>query len=113
MQLPKGVAHYYVMEMLDQPESVQKALNYGARLMTAKAMVRLGGLEKHEDALTNVDSLVMAACGTSHFATKYVAILMRNLQCFEYVECKRASEITRQDLQGFKDPKRAAILCVS
>lgn len=57
------------MEMLDQPECVQKALNYGARLMSSKAMVRLGGLEKHEKNLMQVDSLILAACGTSHLAT--------------------------------------------
>lgn len=46
IELPPGIDHYYTMEMLDQPQCVQKALNYGARLMTNKAMVRLGGLEK-------------------------------------------------------------------
>ena len=61
-------------------------------------MVRLGGLEQHEKSLMQVDSLILAACGTSHLATKYVAALMRQLQCFEFIECKNASEITRQDL---------------
>ena len=28
---PPGIDHYYVMEMLDQPNAVCKALNYGAR----------------------------------------------------------------------------------
>lgn len=32
VRLPPGVPHYYVMEMLDQPNAVCKALNYGARL---------------------------------------------------------------------------------
>ena len=49
--LPDGINHYYVMEMLDQPNCVQKALNYGARLMANKAMVRLGGLEAHQENL--------------------------------------------------------------
>jgi fructoselysine-6-P-deglycase FrlB-like protein len=40
-------------------------------------MVRLGGLEMHEKSLMGVDSLILAACGTSHLATKYVAVLMR------------------------------------
>lgn len=82
VKLPEGVNHYYVMEILDEPDCVNKALNYGARLMGGKAMVRLGGLDKHEGKLENVDSVILAACGTSHFATKYVEILMRELQCF-------------------------------
>lgn len=80
--MPEGVNHFYVMEMMDEPECVQKALNFGARLMGGKAMVRLGGLEKYEEKLSDVDSVVLAACGTSHYATKYVEYLMRELQCF-------------------------------
>ena len=52
VKLPDGVKHYYTMEMLDEPECVNKALNFGARIMAAKAMVRLGGLEKYEYKLT-------------------------------------------------------------
>lgn len=44
--------HFYVMEMLDQPNCVNKALNFGARLMSNKAMVRLGGLDAHEESLS-------------------------------------------------------------
>ena len=84
--------------MLDEPECVNKALNFGARIMTAKAMVRLGGLEKNEEKLALVENLILAACGTSHFATKYVEVLIRKLGCFDYVDCKIASEITEQDL---------------
>ena len=54
----------------------------------------------------------MAACGTSHFATKYVEVLIRKLGCFDFVDCKIASEITEQDLL-FKQPERTALLCVS
>ena len=49
---PPGIDHYYVMEMLDQPNCVNKPLNVGARLMTNKAMARLGGLNSHEEALS-------------------------------------------------------------
>lgn len=42
---PPGIDHYYVMEMMEQPDAVAKALNYGARLMGGKSMVKLGGLE--------------------------------------------------------------------
>ena len=112
VKLPEGVKHYYIMEMMDEPECVNKALNFGARLMTAKAMVRLGGLEKYEEKLMQVDNLILAACGTSHYATKYVEVLLRKLGSFDFVECKIASEITEQDLM-FKQPERAALLCVS
>ena len=110
--LPEGISHYYVMEMMDQPECVQKALNYGARLMTNKAMVRLGGLENHQTDLMQVDNLILAACGTSHYATRYAEHLIKQLGCFDYVDCKIASEITEDDLK-FTNPKSAALLSVS
>ena len=75
-------------------------------------MVRLGGLEKKQDDLMEVENLVMAACGTSHYATRYAEHIMNKLGCFEFVECKIASEITADDLR-FKNPRQAAILCVS
>ena len=112
IELPPGVTHYYIMEMLDQPASVNKALNYGARLMTNKAMVRLGGLEAKQDKLQQIESLVLAACGTSHYATVYAELLMKNLNCFEYIRCIKASEITEDDLR-FKNPQTAGFLSVS
>lgn len=99
------------MEMYDQPECINKALSFGARLGQGK-MVRLGGLDKYEDKLMKVESLILAGCGTSHAATKYAEQLMRKLGCFNYIECKIASEITSQDLQ-FKNPETACMLCVT
>jgi len=98
--------------MLDQPNCVNKALNYGARLMTNKAMVRLGGLESHADQLSKINHLVLAACGTSFYACKYAEELMKRLNCFAYIEAKSAAEITATDLR-FKTRHEAAILCVS
>jgi glutamine---fructose-6-phosphate transaminase (isomerizing) len=70
---PPGIDHYYIMEMMEQPESVRKALNYGARLMGAQEsdhrdMVKLGGLEENEEKLSAIENLVIAACGTSFYA---------------------------------------------
>ena len=112
VKLLPGFSHFYTMEMHDEPECVDKALHYGARLMGGKAMVRLGGLEKHEEKLMKVESLILAACGTSHYACKYVEGLLKRLGCFNYVECKIASEITREDLI-FKNPETACMISVS
>ena len=45
--------------------------------MQNKAMVRLGGLEAHSDDLMEVNSLILAACGTSHYACMYASHLMK------------------------------------
>ena len=90
---PPGIDHFYVMEMLDQPNAVCKALNYGARFISGQPLVKLGGLESNEEKLTLIDNLVIAACGTSFYASQYAEFLMREMETFQYVEAKIASEI--------------------
>jgi len=65
---PNGVDHYYVMEMEDQPEAVCRALNYGARFIPGESLVKLGGIDPYEDKLQEVESMLLAACGTSFYA---------------------------------------------
>jgi glucosamine--fructose-6-phosphate aminotransferase (isomerizing) len=89
------------MEMLDQPNAVCKALNYGARLKGDGA--KLGGLEQNEDELIRIENMVLAACGTSYYAAQYAEYLMREMEIFQYVEAKMASEILPQDLQELRD----------
>ena len=97
VKLPPGIDHYYVMEMMDQPDAVARALNYGARLMGGENMVKLGGMDSNLEKLKQVDSLIIAACGTSHLAGKYGEHLIRDLGCFKYVNSIVASEIQERD----------------
>ena len=98
VSLPPGIPHFYVMEMLEQPEAVARALNYGARLMGGDNMVKLGGLDKNRSDLSQIDNLIIAACGTSYLAGRYGETLMRELGCFKYVQTLIASEITERDM---------------
>lgn len=77
IKLPKGIEHYYVMEMMDQPDAVNRALGNGARIQQVSSMVKLGGLESHHSELIQIESLLIAACGTSYLAGKYAEELMR------------------------------------
>ena len=81
------------MEMLDQPNAVCMALNYGARFIQGEPLVKLGGLDQNEEQLINIENLIIAACGTSFYAASYAQYLMREMEIFEYVEAKIASEI--------------------
>ena len=101
VKLPPGIDHYYVLEMLDQPNAVCKALNYGARLGNGGG-VKLGGLDSHEEELFGIENLMIAACGTSFYAGQYGEYLMRDLQIFQFVQAKIASEIQSTDLEGLK-----------
>jgi hypothetical protein len=46
------------MEMMDQPNAICKALNYGARFKDG-GLVKLGGLESNEDELMAIDNLYL------------------------------------------------------
>lgn len=96
--LPPGIDHFYVMEMMEQPEAIARSLHYGARLMGGDNMVKLGGLDRCKDDLQKIENMIIAACGTSHLAGKYGEYLMRDLGCFKYVESVIASEINERDL---------------
>lgn len=82
VSLPPGIPHYYVMEMLEQPEAVNRSLGYGARLISSENMVKLGGLDRNKQELMKVQNMIIAACGTSYLAGKYAEQLMRELGCF-------------------------------
>jgi glucosamine--fructose-6-phosphate aminotransferase (isomerizing) len=95
--LPPGVPHYYVMEMLAQPEAVCRSLGYGGRLGGVDNIIKLGGLDKYLEELKGVDNLIIAACGTSYLAGVYGENLMKKLGCFKTVKSHLASEINGRD----------------
>lgn len=99
VSLPPGIDHYYVMEMMDQPDAVARSLNYGARLHgTGDNLVKLGGFENQAEKLRKIDNLIIAACGTSHLAGLYGENLMMELGCFKFVQSITAGEIKERDL---------------
>ena len=54
----------------------------------------LGGLEAEKERMLHIKHLLIAACGTSLYASKYGAKLMRSLNAFESVATEDASECT-------------------
>lgn len=90
---PDPHPHWTIKEILEQPEAVQRTLNYGARL-DGDSKVKLGGLEQHTEELLPIEHLVIAACGTSYHAGLYGALAMRAMKSFTTVQVVDASEIT-------------------
>lgn len=97
VQLPPGISHYYVMEMMEQSDAVARTLGFGGRLMGGDNMVKLGGLENDKQKLCEIENLVIAACGTSYRAAQYGEMLMKEMSGFKYVEALNASEIEARD----------------
>lgn len=97
VQLPPGISHYYIMEMMEQSDAVARTLGFGGRLMGGENMVKLGGLENDRAKLCEVENLIIAACGTSYRAGQYGEILMKEMAGLKYVEALIASEISERD----------------
>jgi glucosamine--fructose-6-phosphate aminotransferase (isomerizing) len=80
---PAPYPQFTIKECLEQPESIARALSYGARLDNGKIV--LGGLDANAKMLENVHNLIISGCGTSLFAAKYGAKLMRDIGAFDTV----------------------------
>lgn len=76
--------HVY-LEIMEQPESLARALNYGGRILGDDS-AKLGGLGANTDVISNIKHLLIAACGTSYFSGLLGAHYMRQLGSFETVQ---------------------------
>ncbi len=90
---PEPYPHWTIKEINEQPEAIARTLNYGARF-DGEGNVKLGGLEANKENMLSIRHLVMAACGTSLFASMYGAQLFRSLRVFDTVQTVDAAEIT-------------------
>jgi glucosamine--fructose-6-phosphate aminotransferase (isomerizing) len=93
---PDPFPFWTIKEIMEQPSSLSRALNFGGRL-SGDSEVRLGGLEQNQEWLSKIQHLVIAACGTSMYAGVYGAALMRHLKCFETVQVIDAAEVDPDD----------------
>lgn len=93
---PAPWPNWTIKEIMEQPQAISRALNYGARLMDDSS--KLGGLDKNRETLKNIRHLVIAACGTSYFSGLAGAQIMRSLRSFETIQIIDAAELTESDL---------------
>ncbi|KAJ0393416.1 hypothetical protein P43SY_005993 [Pythium insidiosum] len=87
---PAPYPHWTIREIMEQPKAVAAALGYGGRV--SDDHVYLGGLEAEKERMLKIKHLMIAACGTSLYASKYGAKLMRSLNAFDSVSTEDASE---------------------
>lgn len=107
---PAPFPHWTIKEIMEQPNALSRALNFGGRL-SSDSEVRLGGFEQNKDWLTNIQHLIIAACGTSMYAGSYGAHLMKHMKCFETVQVIDAAELSSDDFPS--SSKNAGLLVIS
>jgi len=106
---PAPWPHWTLKEIMEQPESLSRALNYGGRLL-GEDSVKLGGLSSNQETIENIKHLVIAACGTSLFAGLFGSHLMHLLDAFETVQVIDAAEIEEFHLPN---PATGGMLVIS
>ncbi|KAF1332364.1 Glutamine-fructose-6-phosphate transaminase, partial [Globisporangium splendens] len=104
---PAPYPHWTIREIMEQPKAVAAALGYGGRV--SDDHVYLGGLESEKERMLKIKHLMIAACGTSLYASKYGAKLMRSLNAFDTVSTEDASECSTDRLPK----KEGGLLVVS
>jgi len=72
-----GYAHFMLKEIMEQPESLRNTLR--GRLLEEEGTARLGGLNLTDEALLQIDRIVITACGTSWHAALIGEYMMEEL----------------------------------
>jgi glucosamine--fructose-6-phosphate aminotransferase (isomerizing) len=84
-----GFEHFMLKEIFEQPDTIRDAMR--GRLLEEEGTAKLGGLLAVEDALDNVERIVITACGTSWHAALVGEYMIEELARIP-VEVEYASE---------------------
>jgi glucosamine--fructose-6-phosphate aminotransferase (isomerizing) len=99
--------HWTLKEIYEQKNSIQRALNYGARIQDIYN-VKLGGLENMKDELKQLNNLLIIGCGTSYYASKIGKKYFYDLTDFDTINYIDGCEMDIIDIP--KKGKTGAIL---
>ena len=99
--------HWTLKEIYEQKNSIQRALNYGARIQDIYN-VKLGGLENMKDELKQLNNLLIIGCGTSYYASKIGKKYFYDLTDFDNINYIDGCEMDIIDIP--KKGKTGAIL---
>jgi glucosamine--fructose-6-phosphate aminotransferase (isomerizing) len=84
-----GFAHFMLKEIFEQPRTIENTMR--GRLVVEDGFTKLGGLNLSRDELTNLDQIVITACGTSWHSALIGELLIEELARIP-VEVEYASE---------------------
>lgn len=84
-----GYPHYMLKEIMEAPEVLRNAIR--GRLIMKEGRAKLGGIESVKEALSDIDRLIITACGTAYYAGLVGEYLIEDLGGVP-VEVELASE---------------------
>tara|TARA_Y100000992_G_scaffold226348_2_gene157947 strand:- start:4560 stop:6470 length:1911 start_codon:yes stop_codon:yes gene_type:complete len=100
--------HWFIKEIMEQPETIQKAYNYGGRIINN--FVKLGGLEQIKYIINYIEHVIFIGCGTSYNASLIGEYYFNSSKNFITVKAINACEFNKNQLPNINN--KSKILCI-
>ena len=105
----KGLySHWMIKEIMEQPETIQKAYNYGGRIINN--IIKFGGLINISNIMKYIEFVFIIGCGTSYNAALIGELYFNEIKQFVCVKSVNACEFNDNILPNIKN--YSTTLCV-
>jgi glucosamine--fructose-6-phosphate aminotransferase (isomerizing) len=94
---PGNYDHWMIKEIMEQPDSIIRAINNGGRILD-KTTVKLGGLENYKTHLIQSNHLIILGCGTSYHAGLWALDIFKRISDFDTVSIYDGAEFQEKDI---------------
>jgi len=101
-------SHWMLKEIMEQPETLQKAYNYGGRINNN--IIKLGGLDNISNIIKYIEFIYLIGCGTSYNAALIGELYLNEIKQFVCVKSVNACEFNENILPNIKN--HCTSLCV-
>jgi len=101
-------SHWMLKEIMEQPETLQKAYNYGGRINNN--IIKLGGLDNISNIIKYIEFIYIIGCGTSYHASLIGELYLNEIKQFVCVKSVNACEFNENTLPNIKN--YSTTLCV-
>ena len=101
--MPSPFLHWTLKEIMEQPYTLSRAMNHGARIQSS---IKLGGIDFLELHVSSLKHILLLGCGTSYYACEIGAAFMKHTNC--HVKAMDAGEFEEHDIPN---GKTLMILC--
>lgn len=94
---PIPYPHWTIREIMEQQDSIKRAMNMGGRIRNDEE-VKLGGLNGKKNELLELNNLIILACGTSYHAGLIGKKYFMDLRTFNTIQVIDGAEFTKCDI---------------
>jgi glucosamine--fructose-6-phosphate aminotransferase (isomerizing) len=106
----KHYSHWMLKEIMEQPETIQKAYNYGGRINNN--IIKLGGLDYLINNISSIEFIYLIGCGSSFNACILGEIYFNEINYFVNVKIVNACEFNENILPNSRNIINSNTLCI-